>query len=730
MKLIKKFISLAVLATLVSSNIVVINAESENTISTEIENNAENKISKAITTGLYDVFLVYEDGSLWKSNRETGVYKEILKDKKSNVKKIVKSSTWSNIDLVLLEDGTLVLYEDNADRYRDDYTQILASGINDVFYEDHDNFVITNDNKLVLMTFEDLENSDIKYKKTTQNIMNDVKSIDAMEGQASCLILKTNGDLLSFKYSGSGGYVNSLKNPKNFTKILTNVKDAKNQDYYSFILKNDGNSYYYSSYDGISDYNKKINLLASDVKAIETKKDAVYLLKNDNTLWVGGSDYKFYSGDYIGNGDYGIEALKKHGLEQIADNVAEVSASEWNTLVVKEDGTLLGMGENFHDTITSEELQISDKFDENGFYTIMTDVKDFSINRFTTVAVTEDGNLYGFGRNDESVLVDDIDIDEIGEPLLIDTDVKWADLGYYTLFYTKGDNYALKQSEAFKNKYLPTNVKMAEVYEEYYVGNENTYFYLTNDNKLFKVVNDVPTKLSDNIIDFSFYGDYIAAINTKNTLVFDNLFNTTTYPNKEFDAKFKKDAKFRESISYWTTSNDYKTITVYSMKDTLNFKTTDITGVAEIVGQFPNANLKMVNGDVYDYVKANNMFGEKRDSYKNAFEKLDDGIKSYDQESFSYYYIDGNDALWGTGDNSYGQIGDISINYFEEPVKIMDGVKDFEASESSLLILTKDGTLLGRGANIYGELGFEGQGYAFTNKYVVELLEMDIVREK
>ncbi len=735
-----------VMATLLSSSVVV-NAETEIVSSTEVgteisleaslenessvteidteidtETNANGEISKAFVTELNDIFLVYEDGSVWKNKWDTGEYREILKDKKSKVKTIVTSSTWSNVALVLLEDGTLMLYQDNSNGYEDDYTQVLASGIKDVYYKDHYNFVITNDNKLLFMEFEDLENSEVKFKKITKSIMGDVKSVEDEEGQ-DFLIIKTNGDLLKFNYTGNGAYTNELCVAKNYTKILTNVKDVEIERSYHFVLKNDGKLYYYEDYGDIKDYNKSLKLICSGVKEIVAKEDAIYFIKDDNTLWVGGSDYKFYDSDYWGD-DAGIEAMKTKGFRKLEDNVASISANDYVTLVVKKDGTLLGMGDNSNKEITTKKQNISSEFDENGFYTIMTDVKDFNIRNHTTIAVTQSGDLYGFGENYEGTLVNDEKITEISEPLKVDTDVKWADNESFALFYTKGSNYSLKKPKIYGTKYVANNVKIAKSCDVYGSELDNTYFYLTNDNKLFKVENDVAVKLADNIIDFIVYDDYIGAINTNHVLVFDSIYNTTTYSSKDFKAKFEKDAKFRASISYWSVGADYTKTTVYTKKNTMNFKATDIKDVADIND---DKTLKMTNGDVYRYVKNANMFGEKRTSYKDAFEKIEN-CKVFDRSTFTLYYVDNNDVLWGEGDNEYGQIGDISQRSFEEPVKIMEDVKDIRASNSCILILKTDGTLVGRGANIYGELGFKGQGYAFTNEMIVDLVEVEVIK--
>jgi len=62
-------------------------------------------------------------------------------------------------------------------------------------------------------------------------------------------------------------------------------------------------------------------------------------------------------------------------------------------------------------------------------------------------------------------------------------------------------------------------------------------------------------------------------------------------------------------------------------------------------------------------------------------------------------------TLWSTGSNNLGQLGDGTIDGRRTPVQIMTGVVDVSAGMSHTMILREDGTLWGTGNNGYGELG-------------------------
>jgi alpha-tubulin suppressor-like RCC1 family protein len=68
-------------------------------------------------------------------------------------------------------------------------------------------------------------------------------------------------------------------------------------------------------------------------------------------------------------------------------------------------------------------------------------------------------------------------------------------------------------------------------------------------------------------------------------------------------------------------------------------------------------------------------------------------------------YIDSNGTLWGTGDNSAGQLVKDGDPGYKVWTKIGDDVGMISAGDGFSIILGKDGILKALGANDYGQLG-------------------------
>ncbi len=67
--------------------------------------------------------------------------------------------------------------------------------------------------------------------------------------------------------------------------------------------------------------------------------------------------------------------------------------------------------------------------------------------------------------------------------------------------------------------------------------------------------------------------------------------------------------------------------------------------------------------------------------------------------------LDNNNALWATGGNSHGQLGDGSRENRLTPVYIKDSVKEISVGYEHTLIIRNDNTLWATGENVYGQLG-------------------------
>ena len=117
-----------------------------------------------------------------------------------------------------------------------------------------------------------------------------------------------------------------------------------------------------------------------------------FILKNDSTLW--GCGYNGYGN--LGSGD----TTNKNTFTQIttnANDIKEIYCGYNHTLILKNDGTLWGCGYN-----GSGELGLGDKTNRNTFTQVTTNadnVKSVYCGYYHTLILKNDGTLWGCGQN-------------------------------------------------------------------------------------------------------------------------------------------------------------------------------------------------------------------------------------------------------------------------------------------------------------------------------------------
>ena len=85
--------------------------------------------------------------------------------------------------------------------------------------------------------------------------------------------------------------------------------------------------------------------------------------------------------------------------------------------------------------------------------------------------------------------------------------------------------------------------------------------------------------------------------------------------------------------------------------------------------------------------------------------------------------IDENGSLWMWGDNSYGQLGNGTLNGSNIPVKTMEDVAAVSCGGDHTAAVKTDGTLWTWGSNIYGQLGNGKETYDNNSNVPVKVME-------
>ena len=172
----------------------------------------------------------------------------------------------------------------------------------------------------------------------------------------------------------------------------------------SFIIKNDntlwgcGRNYYGRLGLGqdIADKNvfTQSVINTDDIKSVYCGYDHTLMLKNDGTLWTCG---------WNGEGELGLgDTTNRYVFTQITtntDNIKSVYCGESHTIILKNDGTLWGCGNN-----NCGQLGLGDTSNRKTFTKITDNVKSVYCGYEHTIIFKNDGTLWGCGNNRSSQL--------------------------------------------------------------------------------------------------------------------------------------------------------------------------------------------------------------------------------------------------------------------------------------------------------------------------------------
>ena len=224
-------------------------------------------------------------------------------------------------------------------------------------------------------------------------------------GGGHTLILKNDGTLWGSGYNDFGQLgLGDTTGKYTFTQIVTNVDDIKSVHCACdniLVLKNDGTLWGcgYNGFGqlGLGDTNNRTTLTQitsniNDIKSVYCGSNYTVVLKNDDTLW--GSGWNNYG--QLGLGDTNNRKIFTQITTNI-NNIKSVYCGKYHTLILKNDGTLWGSGNN-----GSGQLGLGGRSSKTTFTQVTTNVDNIKavycgFNH--TLILKNDGTLWGCGSN-------------------------------------------------------------------------------------------------------------------------------------------------------------------------------------------------------------------------------------------------------------------------------------------------------------------------------------------
>ena len=454
-----------------------------------------------------------------------------------------------------------------------------------------------------------------------------------------------------------------------FKKTLDNVKYISSVNFTtesSYVIKNDNTLWVCGTNDlgqlgilinGNDMYTKWTQSNIDNVKEIYPTDNYCLAVKNDNTLWVTGKPYTSVGGNSIGIG-------KNIGTQGewicISNDIKKIIATYSNFIVLKNDGTLHVCG-----ICLTGELGIAKNTLAETLTQITDNVYDFDFSASTLIVVKNDGTLYstGYNRYGQLGLGHKNDVTSLTKFMTLDSlaDLKNIRCSATTTHLLKSDGTLFGVGANNEGKLgIGTRETVYTTFTEIANNVKNVYtsmwfphntLYIKNDNSL-----------------------WVTGTN------YDDKFGTGTYG---YVYNFIKLADNVEKANVGAYGVFIKKLDNTFYAQGKNFH--EILGIKNIISNTHFIkNTEFINTGINNYKKI------YVDEYYNAS-----------------YFIKNDDTLWGAGPNYYGEMGVGNFDVVFKYTKLLDNVKEHYYSCYTNFVLKNDGTLWAAGGNYSGEMGME-----------------------
>ena len=294
------------------------------------------------------------------------------------------------------------LYQKAQDNDLATTNKTIVGAINELFQK------ANSGKQLIASTIgEDVLNSESTYEAISQAIK-ELRSKSMVEGSSMTfeeLLYNTllEQELDVSKYMNMSELINVIKE---FEMDVSEIKQIACGVAHTMILKTDGSLYSCGNNAngqlglGNTNHTKKITKVTAninkDVDKVACGSYFTIIIKNDGTVWGAGDNQYGQLG--MSTSEYPVVKTFTQITENIGDNVELVACGEYYTMAVKKDGSLWTCGYN-----GSGQLGTNDTNSKYRFTQVTTninnDVKDVKCGEEHTLILKTDGTVWGTGRN-------------------------------------------------------------------------------------------------------------------------------------------------------------------------------------------------------------------------------------------------------------------------------------------------------------------------------------------
>ena len=269
-------------------------------------------------------------------------------------------------------------------------------------------------------------------------VMDDVKSVVTNDMTSFCI--KKDNSLWAWGVNGGKFGDGSSKKSDVPVKVLEDVEMVASETNYTLIIKTDGSLWGTGNvpgtlpgFDGTTIYEFKPIMPGETFKFISVCGYYAMVIKENGELWGWGNN------DYSALGISGVETIKVP--EKLMEQVAFVSTSSFNSMIVREDGSLYmsgtGYNGNFYDGKT-----VVNKINGDGIVRTPIKIMDNVLYAQTSgnrwMVVKKDGTLWGWGSDSQFGILSPLTKNTM-IPVKLMSDVSYISSGTRHLIVLKKD---------------------------------------------------------------------------------------------------------------------------------------------------------------------------------------------------------------------------------------------------------------------------------------------------